>query len=80
LQVFLGIPYASPPIRFSPTQTPIPWEGIKDTDKPGSVCPQVSSLYRTYYIINNNISLLPFNSMNADTRYAASFSSDENED
>lgn len=43
-QVFLSIPYASPPVkshRFSPTQTPLPWEGIKTAVKPGFVCPQV---------------------------------------
>ncbi|ODN01299.1 Neuroligin 4-like [Orchesella cincta] len=42
--VFLNIPYASPPIkshRFSPTQTPIPWDGVRQATKPGFVCPQM---------------------------------------
>lgn len=32
VDVFLGIPYATPPIggdRFSPTKAPSPWEGIR---------------------------------------------------
>jgi carboxylesterase type B len=44
IQVYVGIPYASPPIkshRFGPTQTPVPWDGIRDAIKPGFVCPQV---------------------------------------
>lgn len=46
LQVYVGIPYASPPIkshRFGPTQTALPWDGVKDAVKPGFVCPQVRS-------------------------------------
>ncbi|CAL8094811.1 unnamed protein product [Orchesella dallaii] len=44
VEVFLSIPYASPPIkshRFSPTQTPIPWDGVRLATKPGFVCPQM---------------------------------------
>jgi hypothetical protein len=43
LQVFLGIPYATPPIRsnrFSPTRTPLPWDGVKMADTMMPVCPQ----------------------------------------
>lgn len=43
VEVFLGIPYATPPIRsnrFSPTRTPSPWEGVRVADKLGPVCPQ----------------------------------------
>lgn len=43
VEVFLGIPYATPPIlsnRFSPTRTPSPWEGIRVADKLAPVCPQ----------------------------------------
>ncbi|OXA45848.1 Neuroligin 4-like [Folsomia candida] len=42
--VYVGIPYASPPIkshRFGPTQTALPWDGVKDAVKPGFVCPQM---------------------------------------
>ncbi|CAG7720187.1 unnamed protein product [Allacma fusca] len=44
VEVFLNIPYASPPVksyRFSPTQTPIPWDGVRSAVKPGFVCPQM---------------------------------------
>lgn len=43
IEVFLGVPYATPPVqsnRFSPTRTPSPWDGIRISDKPGPVCPQ----------------------------------------
>ncbi|XP_056632863.1 neuroligin-4, Y-linked [Diorhabda sublineata] len=43
IEVFLGVPYATPPVqsnRFSPTRTPIPWDGILLSDKLGPVCPQ----------------------------------------
>ncbi|XP_063976101.1 neuroligin-4, Y-linked-like [Diachasmimorpha longicaudata] len=43
VDVFLGIPYATPPIggdRFSPTKAPSPWKGIRKADKIGPVCPQ----------------------------------------
>lgn len=43
VEVFLGIPYATPPIRsnrFSPTRTPSPWDGVRVADKLGPVCPQ----------------------------------------
>lgn len=43
VEVFLGVPYATPPIRsnrFSPTRTPSPWEGVRIADKMGPVCPQ----------------------------------------
>ncbi|GJQ67139.1 hypothetical protein Trydic_g8056 [Trypoxylus dichotomus] len=43
IEVFLGVPYATPPVhsnRFSPTRTPSPWDGVRISDKLGSVCPQ----------------------------------------
>lgn len=43
IEVFLGVPYATPPVqsnRFSPTRTPSPWEGVRVSDKLGPVCPQ----------------------------------------
>lgn len=43
VEVYLGIPYASPPLgdgRFTPTSSPLPWEGVRRcTDLP-PVCPQ----------------------------------------
>ncbi|XP_035713030.1 neuroligin-4, Y-linked [Folsomia candida] len=44
VEVYVGIPYASAPIkshRFGPTQTAMPWEGVRDAVKPGFVCPQM---------------------------------------
>lgn len=43
VEVFLGVPYATPPVqsnRFSPTRTPSPWDGVRVSDKLGPVCPQ----------------------------------------
>ncbi|XP_066143769.1 neuroligin-4, X-linked-like [Euwallacea fornicatus] len=43
IEVFLGVPYATPPVqsnRFSPTRTPSPWEGVRVSDKMGPACPQ----------------------------------------
>jgi len=43
VEVFLGIPYATPPVRsnrFSPTRTPSPWDGVRIADTLGPVCPQ----------------------------------------
>jgi len=43
VEVFLGIPYATPPVgsnRFSPTRTPSPWDGVRIADTMGPVCPQ----------------------------------------
>ncbi|XP_015792700.1 neuroligin-4, X-linked-like isoform X1 [Tetranychus urticae] len=43
IEMFLGIPYASPPVgklRFMPPVTPAPWNGIKNADNYGPVCPQ----------------------------------------
>ncbi|CAD6991705.1 unnamed protein product [Ceratitis capitata] len=43
VEVFLGVPYATPPIkqnRFSPTRAPAPWDGIRISDKYSPVCPQ----------------------------------------
>lgn len=43
VEIFLGIPYATPPVRsnrFSPTRTPSPWDGVRKADTLGPVCPQ----------------------------------------
>lgn len=43
IEVFLGVPYATPPTgsnRFSPTRTPLPWDGVRLSTAPGPVCPQ----------------------------------------
>ncbi|XP_044731238.1 neuroligin-4, X-linked-like, partial [Chrysoperla carnea] len=43
LEVFYGVPYATPPVRsnrFSPTRTPSPWDGVRISDHMGPVCPQ----------------------------------------
>ena len=41
--VFLGIPYAAPPVgplRWREPQPPAPWTGVRDATKPGSACVQ----------------------------------------
>ncbi|XP_066904008.1 neuroligin-1-like [Halyomorpha halys] len=43
IEVYLGVPYAMPPTganRFSPTRTSPPWDGVRNADKHGPVCPQ----------------------------------------
>ena len=43
VEVFLGVPYASPPIgnmRFMPPGTPTQWKGIRMADRFAPVCPQ----------------------------------------
>ena len=43
VEVFLGIPYATPPSginRFSPTRNPAPWPGVRMADLYGPSCPQ----------------------------------------
>ncbi|XP_022659148.1 neuroligin-1-like isoform X2 [Varroa destructor] len=43
VEVFLGIPYASPPVgslRFLPPMTPAHWEGVREADHWGPSCPQ----------------------------------------
>ena len=42
-EVFLGIPYATPPVginRFSPTRNPQSWPGTRMADRFGPACPQ----------------------------------------
>ena len=41
--LFKGVPYAAPPVgelRFRAPEPPIPWEGIRQCDSWGPVCPQ----------------------------------------
>lgn len=43
VEVFLGVPYASPPtgaMRFMPPGTPTHWKGIRMADRYAPVCPQ----------------------------------------
>ncbi|XP_055926942.1 neuroligin-4, X-linked-like isoform X2 [Argiope bruennichi] len=43
IEVYLGVPYASPPVsalRFMPPVTPAHWKGVKTVDHYGPVCPQ----------------------------------------
>ncbi|EZA54823.1 Neuroligin-4, X-linked [Ooceraea biroi] len=44
VDVFLGIPYAEPPVgsfRFSPPRSPQPWRGVRQSQEFAPVCPQV---------------------------------------
>lgn len=44
VEVFLGVPYAAPPTgsnRFSPTRAPGPWDGERQANQHGPVCPQI---------------------------------------
>ncbi|GFR01806.1 neuroligin-4, X-linked [Trichonephila clavata] len=43
VEIYLGIPYASPPVgslRFMPPVTPAHWRGVRMVDKFSAVCPQ----------------------------------------
>lgn len=43
VEIYLGVPYASPPIgslRFMPPVTPAHWRGVRSADKFSAVCPQ----------------------------------------
>ncbi|XP_024936969.1 uncharacterized protein LOC107264370 [Cephus cinctus] len=44
IDVFLGVPYAEPPVgsfRFSPPRSPQPWTGLRQCQHFAPVCPQV---------------------------------------
>ena len=44
VEVYLGVSYASATIeegRFAPTNSPTPWEGVKDVSQQPLVCPQL---------------------------------------
>lgn len=44
VEVFLNLPYASPPegsLRFMPPVSGSPWKGIRKSETPSPVCPQV---------------------------------------
>ncbi|VVD05911.1 unnamed protein product, partial [Leptidea sinapis] len=38
LEVFLGVPYATPPVGSN--RTPSPWDGVRVSDRQGPACPQ----------------------------------------
>ena len=43
--VFLGLPFASPPVgplRFRPPAPPQPWTGVRDATKAGDICEQIA--------------------------------------
>ena len=43
VEVFLGVPYAAPPTgeaRFSPSMSPLPWDGTRRCLDPPAACPQ----------------------------------------
>lgn len=43
IEVFLGVPYATPPVgpnRFAPTRAAMPWDGVRLSINPGPACPQ----------------------------------------
>ncbi len=47
VEMFLGVPYASPPVgslRFMPPVTVSPWRTVRSADRFGPVCPQRSPL------------------------------------
>ncbi|XP_053996989.1 uncharacterized protein LOC128886306 isoform X1 [Hylaeus anthracinus] len=49
VDVFLGVPYAEPPVRslrFSPPRSPEPWRGVRQSLEFAPVCPQVAPKLR----------------------------------
>ncbi|XP_074149551.1 liver carboxylesterase 1-like [Sminthopsis crassicaudata] len=59
VHVFLGVPFAKPPLgplRFSPPQPPEPWEDVKNTTTYPPMCvqnPNASEFFRNLYSIRN---------------------------
>ena len=50
VEVFKGVPYATPPVgemRWKAPRPPAPWTGIRDALEPGSPCPQTGRLAST---------------------------------
>ena len=59
VELFLGIPYAAPPVgefRFSPPQPVKPWEGVRDGTNYGAWCPQNEESFPR----NNTVGMLMF--------------------
>jgi para-nitrobenzyl esterase len=49
---FRGIPYARPPVgelRWQPPQPPLPWQGVREAQQPGSACTQRTSGLATFF-------------------------------
>jgi para-nitrobenzyl esterase len=47
LMVFLGVPFAAPPVgdlRWRPPEPSLPWDGVKDTKEFSPACPQPASI------------------------------------
>ncbi len=53
VRVFLGIPYAAPPVgdlRWKPPQPVAPWTGVRQADSWGAECPQTQYEDGSIYI------------------------------
>src|SRR5262245_5230321 len=47
VHIFLGLPYAAPPVgagRWRPPQPPAPWQGVREATAYANTCPQVTTL------------------------------------
>ncbi|MBN1643331.1 MAG: carboxylesterase family protein [Dehalococcoidales bacterium] len=51
ISIFRGIPYAAPPVRFSPPQPVTPWPGVLNATKNSPVVPQIMGLPE-YHSVN----------------------------
>ena len=52
VSVYMGIPYAAPPIgdlRWRAPQPVVPWEGVRDCSQPGAACVQTGQTPGTFY-------------------------------
>ncbi len=52
VRIFRGIPYAAPPVgdlRWSAPRPPLPWDGVRDATKFGSICVQAEQQQGSFY-------------------------------